>query len=492
MAEVTLKSFLDNDSLVKAARKKLTAASAELNKQKSALVAAGTRISDEQRDLIQRRIDEAQKKYNDARSQAQEAETKQTQYYNLNQKNIQAKVTSQEISKAKQELEELLVQKQNQPNNAILDARIANANDRINQRGKFAPKQETKPVVQGQTPGDQQSAASVRDYLAEINSAAKVIRDMSPKDRQDLSSLLKNARFYRGPVSGIYTDDLVQAYQTALAQNQARSTQWGEEVPWTQFLQDKIIEASVTGGAGGPSITESRSISTPLEAASRVEDMFKSELGRMPTPEEVAKYSEKLIAREKKQSSSIRTVSKKVGGVTVTETTGGLDRNQFLQEAIRKMPEYSQRKAETRSLTMQTLQGTANANGVSLSPEQLEQYALEIQNGKDVKVVQSQIRNLAGLGMPDNVKKLLAEGTDLSTIYSPYKQAMATVLEINPSTISLSDPVLRGAISPNGEVSLYDYQRQLRKDPRWQYTNNARKEVADSALQVLRDFGFQG
>ena len=41
MAEVTLKSFLDNDSLVKAARKKLTAASAELNKQKSALVAAG-------------------------------------------------------------------------------------------------------------------------------------------------------------------------------------------------------------------------------------------------------------------------------------------------------------------------------------------------------------------------------------------------------------------------------------------------------------------
>jgi hypothetical protein len=49
---------------------------------------------------------------------------------------------------------------------------------------------------------------------------------------------------------------------------------------------------------------------------------------------------------------------------------------------------------------------------VSLSQQQLDQYALDVQNGKDIKVIQSQIRNIAGVGMPDNVKKLLAEGTD--------------------------------------------------------------------------------
>jgi hypothetical protein len=32
----------------------------------------------------------------------------------------------------------------------------------------------------------------------------------------------------------------------------------------------------------------------------------------------------------------------------------------------------------------------------------------------------------------------------------------------------------------------------LRQDSRWQYTGNARKEVSDSALTVLRNFGFQG
>lgn len=149
-------------------------------------------------------------------------------------------------------------------------------------------------------------------------------------------------------------------------------------------------------------------------------------------------------------------------------------------------------KADTRSLTVQTLQSTANANGVSLSPQQLEQYALEVQNGKDIKVIQSQIRNIAGLGMPDNIKKLLAEGTDLDTVYAPYKTQMAAILEVNPQTISFTDPVLRSAIGPNGEMPIYDFQRALRKDARWQYTNNAREDVFQSVGKVLQDFGFQG
>jgi hypothetical protein len=69
---------------------------------------------------------------------------------------------------------------------------------------------------------------------------------------------------------------------------------------------------------------------------------------------------------------------------------------------------------------------------------------------------------------------------------------MASVLEINPETINLDDQVLRSAIGPDKEMSLYDYQKMLRKDNRWQFTNQAKEEVSDTALRVLRDFGFQG
>ena len=69
---------------------------------------------------------------------------------------------------------------------------------------------------------------------------------------------------------------------------------------------------------------------------------------------------------------------------------------------------------------------------------------------------------------------------------------MYQVLEINPESIDLNDSTLRSAIGINGEMPIYEFQRKLRKDPRWQYTNNAREEVSSVALKVLRDFGFQG
>ena len=62
---------------------------------------------------------------------------------------------------------------------------------------------------------------------------------------------------------------------------------------------------------------------------------------------------------------------------------------------------------------------------------------------------------------------------------------MASVLEINPETITVGDSVLRSAIGPDKEMSLFDFQKMLRKDDRWQYTNQAKQEVSDIGLKVL-------
>jgi hypothetical protein len=67
------------------------------------------------------------------------------------------------------------------------------------------------------------------------------------------------------------------------------------------------------------------------------------------------------------------------------------------------------------------------------------------------------------------------------------------VLEINdPDSIDLNDPLLRSSISDKGDMNIYDFKKALRKDKRWQYTEQARQDVSDSTLRVLRDFGFQG
>jgi hypothetical protein len=260
-----------------------------------------------------------------------------------------------------------------------------------------------------------------------------------------------------------------------------RSLDEGKDLSVIEFMELATVEGTYrnTGGAGEPDIFAS--ISDPTQAASIITSVFKSELNRDPTAAELAKYTKRL------QSAERRNPFKTVDGIR----TGGLDKAQFIVGELQKLPEYLSKKSDARSLNIQTLQSTARANGINLSPQQLEEYALDIQNGKDINVIKNDIRTTAGLGRPDNIKKLLAEGTDLETVYAPYKRTMATLLELDPDSIDLNDTTLQTAIGDK-ELPIYEFRKLLKKDPRWQYTNNAREEVSNKVLRVLQDFGFQG
>jgi len=111
----------------------------------------------------------------------------------------------------------------------------------------------------------------------------------------------------------------------------------------------------------------------------------------------------------------------------------------------------------------------------------------------DVNRVIADARKLASQGQPEYVRDLLAQGYNLKQVFAPYRQVMANVLEIGDANqIDLNDPLLRSAITDKGDMNLYDFRKQLRQDNRWQYTAQAKEDVSTAALQVLRDFGFQG
>jgi len=124
-----------------------------------------------------------------------------------------------------------------------------------------------------------------------------------------------------------------------------------------------------------------------------------------------------------------------------------------------------------------------------------EQQVLQgIASGQiDVNRVVADARKLASQGQPTYVRDLLAQGYSLKQVFAPYREVMANVLEIGDSDqIDLNDPLLRSAITDKGDMNLYDFRKQLRQDNRWQYTAQAKEDVSTAALQVLRDFGFQG
>ena len=141
------------------------------------------------------------------------------------------------------------------------------------------------------------------------------------------------------------------------------------------------------------------------------------------------------------------------------------------------------------------LKKTAAANGLDFDTQfgaQAQTWLSKILQGESPDTFENVIRETAARGLPDNVKSLLKLGVNLDTVYAPYKNIMASVLEVNPETINLNDKTLRSAIGPDKEMTLYDWERSLRKDPRWQYTNNARQEVSSIGLNVLQQLGFQG
>lgn len=141
------------------------------------------------------------------------------------------------------------------------------------------------------------------------------------------------------------------------------------------------------------------------------------------------------------------------------------------------------------------LKKTATANGLDLTKAfggQVQNWLQNIEAGESLETYKQIIRSVAKLGLPDKVGALVDQGIDLETIYTPYRRQMASLLELDEDAISLDDPLLRSSIGPDKEMSLFDFKKSIRKDPRWQYTDNAKEEVSSAVLGILRDFGFQG
>jgi hypothetical protein len=481
---VSLEQYLKNESTVKQARSRSTKAKAALtNAQRAAAgvpASAGATVAQQAKDALAL----AQAAFNEAEQARLTAENAATNFYNTNRASIDQKALqatrSTDEGRLKDALKDRNALAKAGQDTSLIDSRIDDLNQKIAGTGKYAPKAE---VATDQAQGKGETKVTYRDYVTEATNVPGALKALSDPERLDLATKL-NAAGFKAPTTGIYNDQLRDAYQQAILANQARSQEWKEEIPFNKFLDLKKIETNAIKGLGGGATT-TVSISSPTEAAGYINQVFQSLLGRYATPEEIKKLTPKLNKAEKDNP------SKTINGVS----TGGIDRGQFLTEIILATPEYKQRKESKQSTIRQDLANTAKANGLDLDKNfgaSVEDWVKRIESGEKADSFKQLIRSTAKLGLPDKVGALLDQGIDLETVFSPYKNAMATTLEINPATISLSDPTLRAAIGPDKEMSLYEFQKALRKDVRWQYTNNAIEDVFQSVGKVFQDFGFQG
>lgn len=170
----------------------------------------------------------------------------------------------------------------------------------------------------------------------------------------------------------------------------------------------------------------------------------------------------------------------------------GLDDNQIDLQALSKFKGTIGGETLGR---VQSLEEYAKSFGMSYSPTTLNSWSQGIVSGTNtIFDIQEKIRRDSASAYPvfaDDINK----GTSVDALASAYKNSMATILEIDADTISYNDPTFRKAlqyVGPDGKPAvkpIWQFEAELRQDPRWDLTDNARATVDSLSLKVLRDFG---
>jgi hypothetical protein len=241
-----------------------------------------------------------------------------------------------------------------------------------------------------------------------------------------------------------------------------------------------------------------------------INKVFQRYYGRDALETEITAYLPMLKNKYKSKSGASKSTVKetyKNGVLTATEylTADNEDPTIFLDTTIKKQLASGTQEINTLNIPegpsgkfFVQIKNLAFDNGIKLADDVATSYANNIVAGKlDENTVYNTIRESAASAFPALADKIKA-GLDLKNLASPYIQSMSDILEIPNTAIDLFDPQIRSAMAftlPDGKVgtkSIYNFEKELRKDDRWQYTNKAREQAASVATTVLRDFGFMG
>ena len=108
-----------------------------------------------------------------------------------------------------------------------------------------------------------------------------------------------------------------------------------------------------------------------------------------------------------------------------------------------------------------------------------------------------QILKQAKAAFPQYAKQLDG-GQSMADIASSYMQTMAQVLELPTGSINLFDPTIKKALQYKDPKTLqttskplWQFENDLRGDPRWKQTKNAQDSLMQMGHQVLQNFGFK-
>lgn len=138
----------------------------------------------------------------------------------------------------------------------------------------------------------------------------------------------------------------------------------------------------------------------------------------------------------------------------------------------------------------------ATKNGLSLSQEAAAKYVANMTLGSQtLDDVKADLRRTYLVGLFPAWSDKIEAGYDPADLFSPYVDYARKTLE--DDSIGMDDPLVKRmtqAVGSDGKpmvVPLYEAQKLMRQDSRWQKTDNAYETYARAAQDILSTFGFR-
>lgn len=144
------------------------------------------------------------------------------------------------------------------------------------------------------------------------------------------------------------------------------------------------------------------------------------------------------------------------------------------------------------------IRGLANDYGVTISDGDVAHLTQQMLSGQITDdALTSYAKNMA-ISKYAGMKGYLEQGFTVKQVASPYIQSYAQLMEKDPNSVQLNDPLVQSALqgTPDPKTgvpamkSVYQFEQAVRQDSRWLQTANAHQQAESVATRIAQDWGL--
>jgi len=251
-------------------------------------------------------------------------------------------------------------------------------------------------------------------------------------------------------------------------------------------------------------------LTTPENAGAEINDQFGKVLGVAATDAEKNAYYKALI---KKQKNAPMVTTSADGKTIQTAGFSAAEKEALLNEFIAKRAQNAFGQATMVGGTkvdtvppeqftggflkaVDTIKAYSDAYGVPMSDSDIKRAAISaLTTPAGIDGQQQKIKGISK-GIYSGLASFIDQGLKPKELLQPYISKKAQILEIPENQITLNgtegQQVISKVVTKDGLLPIYNYERELRTDPRWRFTKNANDEAANWVSSIMKSFGIAG